>query len=247
MGISFNKGGGGGLSPENSTGDIKESFKTSDHDGWVLLNGRSKSSLSATAQAAATSLGWGTSIPDARNRVSVGAGSTYDLAAIGGSTIISRSSLPNFTLTGDTLETNTDHTHSGSTLTALQVNTDHTHGVGSLTVPTGGSHDHSYHSQTGWNSYRLDGGNDATGPYSFPYFGTQNTSISGQHTHTITGNTASANSNTQHQHAIDGDTGSMLSNVQHKHSYTTQSINGGVVQQAHMIPYLAVNKFVYLG
>ncbi|MFC3161213.1 hypothetical protein ACFOEQ_24700 [Chryseobacterium arachidis] len=50
-------------------GDIKSSFKTSDHDGWYLLDGRSLSLLSPESQASAESLGLTNNLPDATDRV----------------------------------------------------------------------------------------------------------------------------------------------------------------------------------
>ena len=43
-------------------GNLKHSFKASDHNGWYLLDGRSTSSLSTNAQAIATALGLGANL-----------------------------------------------------------------------------------------------------------------------------------------------------------------------------------------
>lgn len=51
----------------NLTGDIKYSLITSDHNGWVKLDGRSVSSLISTQQAQASVLGFSTNLPDATN------------------------------------------------------------------------------------------------------------------------------------------------------------------------------------
>ena len=231
-----------------SIGDVKHSFRTTDHEGWVAMNGRATNTLTASQRANLTAAGinW-TSVPNSQGRVTMASGGSWPNAGVGGSYTIDRSSLPNFTLTGDTLDTNTDHTHSGSTLTARLVNTDHTHGVGSLTIPSGGDHSHTYQYYS-----PTTGGNSASGSGVWSYWGHQlvagqNTGGTGAHTHTISGNTAAASSNTQHQHPIDGNTGTMLSNVQHKHTYTTQSINGNVTQTQHLQPYIALTQFVYVG
>jgi hypothetical protein len=60
------KGGGVG-----SIGDCKSGLQAADHDGWVLLDGRTKSSLTAAQQTAATSLGIGTNLPNASGRAFV--------------------------------------------------------------------------------------------------------------------------------------------------------------------------------
>jgi hypothetical protein len=50
-------------------GDVKYGFQTADHKGWVLLNGRAKSTLTVPQQAQATALGFGANLPDARDKV----------------------------------------------------------------------------------------------------------------------------------------------------------------------------------
>jgi hypothetical protein len=84
-----------------AAGDIKFSGLTTDHSGnWILLDGRLKSTLTPAQQTVATSLGYGTNIPDMRGRMAVGAGGTLGAAlnAIGGSLSIAQNALPNVTL-----------------------------------------------------------------------------------------------------------------------------------------------------
>jgi hypothetical protein len=50
-------------------GDVKTGIQSGDHNGWVKLNGRAKSNLSATQQAQATALGIGDNLPDATDAV----------------------------------------------------------------------------------------------------------------------------------------------------------------------------------
>ena len=97
--------------PPTALGDIKDSLQTADHSGWVLMNGRAKSSLTATQQAAATALGIGGSLPDARNRFRIGAGGAHNRFDTGGNSFISRANLPNVNITGTTNNNNTGHTH----------------------------------------------------------------------------------------------------------------------------------------
>lgn len=54
---------------KNQIGDIKSGFQTADHAGWVKLDGRLKSTLTATQQANATALGIGTNLPNATDKV----------------------------------------------------------------------------------------------------------------------------------------------------------------------------------
>src|SRR5579864_3829289 len=47
-----------------STGDVKSGFQTTDHNGWILLDGRAISTLTDSQQQAAFALGFTTNIPD---------------------------------------------------------------------------------------------------------------------------------------------------------------------------------------
>ncbi len=88
-------------------GDIRYSSVTTDHDGWYLMNGRSLSTLSATAQARATSLGIAGTLPNAADRyIRQGIPGT----ATGESTaVLTQGNMPNFTMTGTT--TTLAHSH----------------------------------------------------------------------------------------------------------------------------------------
>ena len=50
---------------EATYGDVKSGFQTTDHSGWIKLNGRAVSTLTATQKAAAASVGFTTNLPDA--------------------------------------------------------------------------------------------------------------------------------------------------------------------------------------
>jgi hypothetical protein len=93
-----------------SLGDVKFGFQTADHDGWILLDGRSKALLTASQQAAATTLGIGSNLPNMADRTIVGTSGTKTLNSTGGtsSVTIVQNQLPNVTLS-----TSTDgaHTH----------------------------------------------------------------------------------------------------------------------------------------
>jgi hypothetical protein len=102
-------------------GDIKFSGLTADHGGnWILLDGRLKSALTAAQQAVATSLGYGTNIPDMRGRMAVGAGGTLAavLNGVGGSLSIAQNNLPNVTLGGSTT-TDPGHAHTAGSLAPI--------------------------------------------------------------------------------------------------------------------------------
>jgi hypothetical protein len=90
-------------------GEIKQAIYTQANApaGWIQLDGRLKSTLTASQQAAATSLGIGTNLPDATNTYLAQIGGT--LGSISGSNLITRAHLPNTTVT---TTTNGAHTHS---------------------------------------------------------------------------------------------------------------------------------------
>jgi hypothetical protein len=92
-------------------GDVKTGFQTTDHNGWVKLNGRAKSTLSTTQQVQANALGIGTNLPNADNAFLVQNGSTVGTVAGDNVKTIARANLPNVTLGGNT-SIDGSHTHS---------------------------------------------------------------------------------------------------------------------------------------
>lgn len=97
-------------------GDIKYSAQSTDHSGWVLLDGRNTGSLSSAQQANAAGLGFAGTLPDATNALPVDNGET--LGSITGSTtaVMAQSNLPDFNFTGTT-NTTGSHTHTLYNLT----------------------------------------------------------------------------------------------------------------------------------
>ena len=102
-------------------GEIKYSFATADHDGWYLLNGRAKTSLSATAQSAATIIGYGATIPDATNRFLKTINTAETVATQGGSNTftLSQAQLPNVNFLGST-NSNGSHAHQADSYSGNQ-------------------------------------------------------------------------------------------------------------------------------
>lgn len=80
-------------------GDVKTGFQSSDHSGWVKLDGRAKSALTATQQTQATALGISSNLPDATNAVLMQ--SSGSLGAVTGSMsmTLAQNQLPNITPT----------------------------------------------------------------------------------------------------------------------------------------------------
>lgn len=94
----------------NNFGDVKSGFQTTDHNGWVKLNGRLKSSLSASQQTAATSIGIGANLPDASNSYLSQNGGAMGSVSGSNTTVLSQANLPNVNFTG-TSGNNGNHAH----------------------------------------------------------------------------------------------------------------------------------------
>lgn len=216
---------------EASYGDVKSGFQSGDHSGWVLLDGRAVSSLSANQQVVAANLGFGSSIPDATSAYLVQNGSALGTVTGSNTTIINRNNLPNVTLSGSTSTTGShDHITAPATSLTSSSNGAHTH----TGTTDSDSHTHTisgYNSGTGANGIVLNSNADATLRYK--------ATSSDSHTHTFT-----TGSNGNHTHTV-----TIPADGNHSHTVTTSSINGGVTQQALSIApqSLSVNMFVYLG
>ncbi|MCL9805669.1 hypothetical protein NAT51_09050 [Flavobacterium amniphilum] len=114
-GLYYNDGNGWIRFNPNSVkvGDLKHSFATADHNGWFLLNGRATSTLAATPQANAVSLGYSANLPNGADLFLKGKTGSETLGAQGGNQTftISQSNLPNINFTGST-NTTGSHSHS---------------------------------------------------------------------------------------------------------------------------------------
>jgi len=110
-GVSWKKISGNTPMTVINYGDVKTGFQSADHNGWIKLDGRAKSTLSSTQQAQATSLGIGTNLPDATNAFLVQNGSS--VGTVSGSNIktITQANLPNINFPTATTTTNGDHNH----------------------------------------------------------------------------------------------------------------------------------------
>jgi microcystin-dependent protein len=95
----------------NGLGDIKYSYQVANHNGWYLLTGQLKSSLPAGAQTVATTLGFGTTLPDTRDKILKHRASGETVGSLSGSNTmtIAQNNLPNILLTtsSDGLHTHT--------------------------------------------------------------------------------------------------------------------------------------------
>lgn len=76
-------------------GDVKTGIQTGDHNGWVKLDGRLKSTLTTSQQTQATILGIGTNLPDATNAVLMQSSGTLGTVTGSMSATIAQNQLPN--------------------------------------------------------------------------------------------------------------------------------------------------------
>lgn len=92
-------------------GDIKNSLRTSDHQGWIKLDGRAVTVFTTTQQAQLALLGFTTTIPNATNTILMQ--SAQPLGTISGSMqkSITQANLPNISFPTATTSTTGDHSH----------------------------------------------------------------------------------------------------------------------------------------
>ncbi|EJL68816.1 hypothetical protein [Chryseobacterium populi] len=147
----------------NHYGDIQYSYLPADHEGWYLLNGRALTTLPASVQSRATTLGIAGNLPNAAGRyIKQGTPGTLSGAT---SVVLSQANLPNFVLSGNT--TNLSHSHPLVSPGNAQVR-----GTDILQTVNGNA-----------NSWQLAGG---AIPGSTLSEGTYTSSSSGAHNHTVT-------------------------------------------------------------
>ncbi len=202
-----------------NVGDIKTGLQTVDHNGWIKLDGRLKSTLTASQQTQANLLGIGTNLPDANNAVLMQTGSTLGSVAGENSKIIAQNNLPNVSFTG-TAATAGDHFHSiDPPNTETAINGYHSHSIGRRSNSDSGAYDTN-------DGRRWENSASTTDR---AYYGTFETAGAGNHSHSV--DIAAFNS---------------ASSGSHSHTVTVSSGGSGVALD--ITPRrLSVNIFVYLG
>lgn len=111
-----------------SLGDVKTGIQTGDHNGWIKLDGRLKSTLTASQQTQATVLGIGANLPDATNAVLMQSSGTLGTVTGSMSATIAQNQLPNI---APTITVN-------STVSTMQNTGNHDHSVRVVPSSTGG-------------------------------------------------------------------------------------------------------------
>ena len=119
--IDYESAQNGASTPAHTVGDVKQGFQSADHDGWVLLNGRALSTLTAAQQAAAATVGLAGNLPDATNAYlsQNGAG----LGSVSGSNAVTltQANLPTAVFTGTT-SSDGAHTHTYTRYATIPTN-----------------------------------------------------------------------------------------------------------------------------
>lgn len=141
----------------STVGDIKSSLVTSDHSGWVKMDGRLISSLTSSQQTAAGTLGFTSNIPDATNSVLMQNGNTLGQVNGSNAKTIAVENLPTDTITtsndGDHFHNtvddgrhynNTDLVYTGPSIMRHYIATDNRNEISTNAVKTadGGTHSH---------------------------------------------------------------------------------------------------------
>lgn len=166
-------------------GDVKSGIQSADHSGWIRLNGRAISTLTASQKSAALSLlgSTATNLPDATNRYLAQNGATLGALSGSNTTTISQSNLPNVNFPV-TIQNNGNH--------------DHYIYQSSANTSSGGNHNHTISPQLTGAIYSWGIGGGGAG---FTIAGSTGTSWSGDHSHSVTIPAAYSAANGSHSHS----------------------------------------------
>ena len=220
-------------SGSHAYGDVKDSYQTADHDGWVLADGRAITDLTTTQQnVASDTLGFSSTIPDLQNVFILGAGDDYDLAESGGSFTIDIANLPKTNIA------------SSKSVTVKPVGT-----VSTTTTSTASSSCSStYPFGSNWYAVTTYGSQTMYSDEGGAISGEDNAYI--QLSKDIPDSYISSN-RAYHSHtvstSVDSSSTSTFTGTSTSYSLPTMYVNGGVTQTAYHQPYVALNRFIYLG
>ena len=255
--IEISGGSGGDTIP---IGSIFPFAGTNVPSGWLLCDGSAFEASAYPALAAAIGGTFGTNVPDLRDRFAMGASGTTSLGTAGGSattsTVVAHSHGISGTVTVDAAgalgvsgtatadsgsqNTGQNHGHAVNTSTLS-----HNHTISLLTSPDG-DHDHDTRVNTPTNFARNSTGGGAT--VSGSNTGNR-TALGGNHTHTVSGTTAAAQSwtgapqthvNGAHWHYLSGST----SAHGHSASHSLSAASTGDASVDILNPFLAINYII---
>lgn len=209
-------------------GDVKTGIQTSDHNGWVKLDGRSISSLTTTQQSRVTALGFSSNLPNASNSFLVQNQTAIGSVSGTNTRTISQSNLPNITLTSNFSSTGTP---SGSVSLDQQ----------SFILNDAGNHVHGVIANTD------DGSVNNESAQGWPFGNTHSSVRTSDRTHSMKTSYLLTSLEGSHSHQISHNhSASFTGNALPGHTHTTPL--GGSGQAFDITPRsLSVNVFVYLG
>jgi hypothetical protein len=221
-------------------GDVKSGIQPSDHEGWVLLDGRLISSMSASQQSAATAMGLSGNLPNASNAYLVQNGGGMGAVSGANTTTLAQTNLPNVNFTG-TAASAGDHAHVTDPASVSSTsNGDHNHTTDPASVSSSadGNHAHStdpsavWSSTDGYHAHNLnmvskDDGNFSNQPGQYPTgdanygYGSNHfiaTEGNGNHAHTVDIPATTSTTNGNHSHTVDVPSTTSSSTGTHAHS-----------------------------
>lgn len=166
-------------------GDVKSGFQTTDHNGWVKLNGRLKSSLTSRQQTQATALGIGVNLPDASNSYLSQNGGSMGAVSGSNTAVLSQANLPNVNFTGT----------SGN-------NGNHAHNVDPPGVYTNDSGNHYHDMWFNNDDYNGSGGGNQSLEDDGGGWQLRNTNWSGTHNHFYDVPNTTSTTNGDHNHSV---------------------------------------------
>lgn len=220
---------------QESFGDVKSGIQSADHEGWVLLDGRPFSSLSASQQSVAGSLGLSGNIPNATNAFLVQDAQVLGSVNGDNTVTLNQANLPNVNFTGSAASAgNHDHTTDPAVTNTSDAGSHaHTTDPAAINSSSNGDHNHTV-DPSAVNSTDAGSHNHTVDPAS------ANTTFAGSHAHTINRNLvdpfygwgvsggggagwSTAGSTTtsdapDHQHAVDIPSTTSSTSANHAHS-----------------------------
>jgi hypothetical protein len=256
-------------------GDIKSGIQTTDHEGWVKLDGRLFSTLTASQQAVATSLGLSSNLPNATEAYLVQNGSSMGAVSGANTTTLTQANLPNVSFNGTAANAGAhSHTTDPAAVTSSSAGShSHTTDPAAVNTTTNGIHTHGGNTSTNGNhahSFQMnskDDGNfsNVNGQYptgdankfngNWHYVSTEAegnhnhsifTDAQGNHNHSVDIPSTTSSTEPAHIHTIDVPSTTSSTDGTHGHSVTVSS--GGSATPINIAPKsLSVNMFIYLG
>lgn len=240
---------------QSKNGDIKSGIQSTDHEGWIKLDGRLLTSLSSSQQVVATSLGLSGTLPNASNSYLSQNGGTLGTVSGANTVTLTQSNLPNVNFTGTAANAG-GHSHTTDPAAFNSANAgNHDHWVDppSTLSSTDGWHNHGSNANganiglaliNGWGTPSgIDNSWNEINNYATPALDIYG---AGNHNHwtDISGFASSINGN--HTHSIDVPSTASSTVPDHSHSVTISS--GGSANPINIAPKsLTVNMFIYLG